>query len=102
MTYHWEIKPEINFLINKFTTQKEKIENLKNLPHIELALRDRSILRRELTKKSQSKLTYRLQANSLRVIALTKHKKHKSSAQVSSKRYVSRCWLIPPGALGNF
>jgi len=45
MTYHWEITPEINFLINKFTAQKEKVENLKSLPHIELALRNRSILR---------------------------------------------------------
>ncbi len=45
MKYNWEITPEINFLINKFTTQKEKIENLKSLPHVELAIRDKSILK---------------------------------------------------------
>ena len=45
MTYTWEITPEINFLINKFSTQKEKIDNLKTLPHVALSIRDRSILR---------------------------------------------------------
>lgn len=45
MNYIWEITSEIKFLLNKFNTQKEKIEDLKNLPHTELAIRTRSLLK---------------------------------------------------------
>ncbi len=45
MNYTWEITSEIKLLLDKFNTQKEKIENLKNLPHVELAIRTKSLLK---------------------------------------------------------
>ncbi len=45
MNYTWEITSEIKILLDKFNNQKEKIENLKNLPHAELAIRTKSLLK---------------------------------------------------------
>lgn len=45
MKYQWEITPQINQLIIKLEAQKISIENTKSLPHIELAIRQKSLLR---------------------------------------------------------
>ncbi len=45
MKYQWKITPEISQLLIKLEAQKISLDNLKQLPHIELAIRARSILR---------------------------------------------------------
>jgi len=45
MKYQWKITPEINQLLIRLEAQKIALENTKSLPHIELAIRKRSLLR---------------------------------------------------------
>lgn len=45
MKYHWEITGQTNQLLIKLEAQKISLENTKSLPHIELAIRQRSLLR---------------------------------------------------------
>jgi len=45
MKYQWEITPEINQLLVKLEAQKIALENTKSLPHVELAIRKKSLLR---------------------------------------------------------
>lgn len=45
MKYQWKITPEINQLLIRLEAQKIALENTTSLPHIELAIRKRSLLR---------------------------------------------------------
>jgi len=45
MKYHWEITGQTTNLLIKIEAQKISLENTKSLPHIELAIRQRSLLR---------------------------------------------------------
>ena len=45
MKYRWQITPQITQFLIKLEAQKISLENINQLPHIELAIRTRSILR---------------------------------------------------------
>lgn len=45
MKYQWKITAEINQLLIRLEAQKIALENTKSLPHVELAIRKRSLLR---------------------------------------------------------
>ncbi len=115
MKYQWQISSEINQLLIKLEAQKISLDNIKQLPHIELAIRARSILRSAVysariegfpdeesypKKESQNLLVAynHIHSTSLKVLSLAEikslHKQVMFNLSNSAGTYRSEPWAI--------